>query len=120
MAKVGKLFYRAVRTRLEVATLPGAALFRVVFFGLPLAAGLLVRDGHDVALAALSRAEPGTRRLRRLLGGGRVLVRPSTTDPGLVERVRALAPDLLVSWFWTRLLPMALVQCARLGGIGAH
>src|SRR6185436_17968339 len=35
-------------------------------------------------------------------------------------RVRALQPDLLVSWFWTTRLPMALIEAARFGGIGAH
>jgi methionyl-tRNA formyltransferase len=94
---------------------------RIVFFGLPLAAVLLAGDGHDVALASFSFAgAPGQRRARRLLGDDRVLVKPRATDPALLGRVRALAPDLLVSWFWTTRLPMALVRAARLGGIGAH
>jgi methionyl-tRNA formyltransferase len=94
---------------------------RIVFFGLPLAAVLLARDGHEVALASLSFAGAiGERRARRLLGGDRVLVKPRVSDPALLDRVRALAPDLLVSWFWTTRLPMSLVRAARLGGIGAH
>lgn len=98
---------------------PGAPL-RIVFFGLPLAALLLARDGHDVALAALSRTDTvGLRRARRLFGD-RLLLKPSVRDPALAERVRALQPDLLVSWFWTTRLPMTLVRAARLGGIGAH
>src|SRR6202012_2240644 len=62
----------------------------------------------------------GLRRARRVLGEARVLVKPSVRDPALLSRVSALAPDLLVSWFWTTRLPMALVRAARLGGIGAH
>ena len=94
---------------------------RIVFFGLPLAAVLLARDGHEVALASSSFAEAlGLRRARRLLGEARVLVKPSVRDPALLARVRALAPDLLVSWFWTTRLPMSLVRAARLGGLGAH
>jgi methionyl-tRNA formyltransferase len=94
---------------------------RIVFFGLPLAALLLAKDGHDVALAACSySAALGLRRARRVLGAERVLVRPSLSDPALLERVQALEPDLLVSWFWTSRLPMRLVKTARLGGIGAH
>jgi methionyl-tRNA formyltransferase len=94
---------------------------RIAFFGLPLAACLLDADGHDVVLAAISRADaPGRARLRRRLGEDRVSLRPDIRDPGLQRRVQDLAPDLLVSWFWTTRLPMALVRAARLGGIGAH
>lgn len=94
---------------------------RLVFFGLPLAAILLARDGHDVALAALSRSDAvGLRRARRLFGPDRLLMKPKVSDPALVERVRSLSPDLFVSWFWTTRLPMPLVGAARLGGIGAH
>ena len=95
--------------------------FRLVFFGLPLAALLLARDGHDVALVSLSRTDAvGLRRARGLFGPDRLLLKPSVRDPALLERVRALEPDLLVSWFWTTRLPMTLVREARLGGIGAH
>jgi methionyl-tRNA formyltransferase len=94
---------------------------RIVFFGLPLAAVLLARDGHDVALASLCLADAvGRRRARRMLGEARVLIKPGARDPALLERVRALTPDLLVSWFWTTRLPMSLVRAARLGGIGVH
>ncbi|MFT3774032.1 MAG: methionyl-tRNA formyltransferase [Minicystis sp.] len=98
---------------------PGRPL-RIVFFGLPLCALLLERDGHDVALAALSRTDAvGLRRAKRVFGE-RLLIKPSVRDPALLDRVRALQPDLLVSWFWTTRLPMSLVRAARLGGIGAH
>jgi methionyl-tRNA formyltransferase len=98
-----------------------AAPIRIVFFGLPLAALLLARDGHEIALASFCRTDSvGLRRARRLLGPDRTLTRPSARDPALLARVRALAPDLLVSWFWTTRLPMPLVQAARLGGIGVH
>jgi methionyl-tRNA formyltransferase len=94
---------------------------RVAFFGLPLAAILLARDGHDVVLACVPFTKAtGLRRVRRALGDERVLVKPRAGDPALLERVRALRPDLTVSWFWTNLLPMSLVGAARLGGIGVH
>lgn len=93
---------------------------RIAFFGLPLAALLLARDGHDVALAALSRTDAvGLRRARRVFGD-RLLIKPGVRDPALLARVEALRPDLLVSWFWTTRLPMPLVRAARLGGVGAH
>ncbi len=92
-----------------------------MFFGLPLAAVLLARDGHDVALASFSFPRAvGMRRARRLLGDDRILIKPRARDAELHARVRALRPDLLVSWFWTTRLPMSLVRAARLGGIGAH
>jgi methionyl-tRNA formyltransferase len=96
------------------------AALRIAFFGLPLAALLLARDGHDLALVAISRTDGvGLRRAKKLFGD-RLLIKPSVRDPALLERVRALKPDLLVSWFWTTKLPMSLVRAARLGGIGAH
>lgn len=98
-----------------------SAPLRIAFFGLPLAALLLAEDGHEVAFAAIARADaPGRRRLARRLGGDAVLLRPNARDPALLARVSALAPDLLVSWFWTTRLPMGLVRAARLGGLGAH
>lgn len=99
----------------------GTMALRIAFFGLPLAALLLARDGHDVTLAALSRTDSvGLRRATRLFGPDRLLIKPRASDPALLDRVRALAPDLLVSWFWTTRLPVSLVRAARLGGIGAH
>lgn len=93
---------------------------RIAFFGLPLAALLLARDGHDVACVAISRTDTvGLRRARRLFGD-RLVIKPKVSDPALLKRVRAIQPDLLVSWFWTTRLPMTLVNAARLGGIGAH
>lgn len=94
---------------------------RIAFFGLPLAGCLLLADGHELVLAAISRADaPGRARLRRRLGDERVLLRPDVTDPRLLARLEAARPDLLVSWFWTTRLPTELVAAARLGGIGAH
>jgi methionyl-tRNA formyltransferase len=94
---------------------------RLVFFGLPLAAVLLANDGHRIELACVCRSGAlGTRRLTRLLGPERVLVRPRATDRALARRVEALAPDLVVSWFWTTKLPLRIVEAARHGGIGVH
>jgi methionyl-tRNA formyltransferase len=98
--------------------------FRVAFFGLPLAACLLARDGHDVRLAVLAPvAAPGRRRLTRRIGAERVLAAKtlgSRLAPRVEAALRAEAPDLIVSWFWTRKLPSAWLRLARYGGIGAH
>jgi methionyl-tRNA formyltransferase len=90
-----------------------------VFLGLPIAACLLAGDGHDIALACLSRDMEGKRRLRRLIGEDRVLVKP-VLDEALIERVRRLQPELVVSWFWTNRIPMELVDVAPRGGFGVH
>jgi methionyl-tRNA formyltransferase len=92
---------------------------RVAFVGLPLAALLLARDGHEIVWAGVCRAEaPGTRRLRRLLGEAKVHVMPDLSREA--ARVRALAPDLVVSWFWTKNIPPAFRAAAAQGAIGVH
>jgi methionyl-tRNA formyltransferase len=94
---------------------------RLAFFGLPIAAVLLLSDGHDIVLCVLSRRDsPGRRRLTRLLGGDRVFLRGELADEVIVEKMNGAAPELLVSWFFTAKLPMAIVRAAKGGGIGVH
>lgn len=94
---------------------------RIVFFGLPLAALLLARDGHEIPLVCLCREDAvGVRRAKRIFGPENVLMMPNAHSPALLKRVRSLGADLLVSWFWTKRLPMNVVHAARLGGIGVH
>ncbi len=94
---------------------------RIVFFGLPLAALLLARDGHEIELCAVCRKDAlGLRRAIRTFGKSRMLVRPRANDAALRARVKAIAPDLVVSWFWTTRLPMDIVETGRFGGIGVH
>lgn len=94
---------------------------RIVFFGLPLAALLLARDGHEIELCAVCRKDAlGRRRAKRTFGKSRMLMRPDVNDAALQARVKSIAPDLVVSWFWTTRLPMNIVDAARLGGIGVH
>lgn len=93
---------------------------KIAFFGLPLAALLLHRDGHDIVLCAACRTEAlGLRRARRVFGD-RLVVKPQAGSPALLERLRGARPDLLVSWFWTTRLPMSLVDACPLGGVGVH
>ena len=94
---------------------------RIAFFGLPLAALLLQRDGHEVVHAALCRdGAIGTRRLTRALGMDRVVLKPDVGTRAFEARLRAAEPDLVVSWFWTTRLPAHVVEVARLGGFGVH
>jgi methionyl-tRNA formyltransferase len=94
----------------------------IAFFGLPLAALLLLEDGHDLGLAVLSPLPaPGRRRLARRLGRGRLIEASDLDAYASVEsRLAALDPDLIVSWFWTRKLPEAWLSRARSGAIGSH
>jgi methionyl-tRNA formyltransferase len=92
---------------------------RLVFFGLPLAALLLARDGHEVAWAALCRREAiGTRRLIRRLGVERVSVLPDLEGDEAFARVRDARPELLVSWFWTKKIPAGILDLAP--SVGVH
>jgi methionyl-tRNA formyltransferase len=79
---------------------------RVAFFGLPLAAVLLARDGHELVYAGVL-VDKGLRRLERHLA-----------SDAAYERVRAARPDLLVSWFWVKPIPPRILQLAP--SVGVH
>jgi methionyl-tRNA formyltransferase len=98
---------------------------RIAYFGLPLGALLLHRDGFSPALAVLSPTEaPGRRRLRALLEGRLVDAQDERDAQALEEdvdrRLALLAPDLIVSWYFTRRLPARWLDAAPLGAIGVH
>lgn len=92
---------------------------RIAFVGLPLAALLLRDDGHEIVWAGICRKDAiGTRRLIRALGRENVAIVPDLTR--VAKNVAARAPDLVVSWFWTRKVPGELRAVAPLGAIGVH
>jgi methionyl-tRNA formyltransferase len=91
---------------------------KIAFFGLPLAAVLMARDGHEIVYAAVSMPGPGLRRLTARIGQGRVQLKPDLAAEAAQARVRANGPDLIVSWFWTTKLPPALLGIAP--AIGFH
>ncbi|WP_394833942.1 hypothetical protein LVJ94_46300 [Pendulispora rubella] len=79
----------------------------------------LRHDGHDIVLAAISRSDAsGLRRLTRVLGRERVLVKPDLAAHA--ERVKELEPDLVVSWFWTKRIPTAVIRAAKLDAFNVH
>lgn len=91
---------------------------RIAFVGLPLAALLLHHDGHEIVWAGVCRKDAlGTRRLRRALGKERVAIVPDLGKQ--VSRVADLAPELLVSWFWTKKVPPAFLAVAP-RSVGVH
>jgi methionyl-tRNA formyltransferase len=100
-------------------------VIRIAYFGLPLAAWLLERDGLSLGIAVLSPPEaPGRRRVRRALADRVLDARDFDDERALDEAVGARflrdPPDLVVSWYWTRRLSAGLLDRARLGAIGVH
>ncbi len=94
---------------------------RVAFVGLPLAALLLRADGHEIVWAGICRKQAaGTRRLTRALGAANVAMVPDLANARVRESVQSRAPDLLVSWFWTRKVPASFRAIAPRGAIGVH
>ena len=98
---------------------------KVGYFGLPLGAHLLLHDGHELNPCVLSPlSAPGRRRISRQLASGSVLDAlgaPRDELNALIEQALARSrPDLIVSWFWTRLLPARWLNAAAHGGIGVH
>ena len=90
---------------------------KIAFFGLPLAALLLHADGHSLVYAGICRREAlGVRRVRRVLGRAVRMV-PDMSEADEVARVRAAKPDLVVSWFWTKRLPMGVLKLAPAFGV---
>jgi methionyl-tRNA formyltransferase len=90
---------------------------KIAFFGLPLAAVLLARDGHTIAYAAACAPAPGLRRLAGRIAPGRTDLKPDVMAARTLRRVREAAPDLIVSWFWTTKLPAAVLALAPAVGI---
>lgn len=94
---------------------------RVAYFGMPLGALLLARDGHDLVYVALSRDDaPGVRRAKKIFGA-RAFVRPEISSPPAIDRIASTKPDLIVSWFWTKRLPREVLAIASPNHvIGVH
>jgi methionyl-tRNA formyltransferase len=90
---------------------------RIAFLGLPLAAALLARDGHELAYAGLVPGI-GLRRVRTRLAPGRTHRMPDLTSERAVAEVREARPELVVSWFWTKPVPPSVLAIAP--AVGVH
>ena len=94
---------------------------KIAYFGLPLGALLLARDGHVLAPVVLSPIEaPGRRRISRLFPGRIDAAEGTAFEASVTEALAREHADLLVSWFWTRKLPSSWLAQARLGALGVH
>jgi methionyl-tRNA formyltransferase len=90
---------------------------RIAFLGLPMAAVLLARDGHEVAWAGVL-VDKGLRRLEKHLAPGRTERMPDLSRADVVARIAAASPELLVSWFWVKPVPPAVLAIAP--AVGVH
>ncbi len=98
---------------------------KIGYFGLPLGAHLLLRDGHELDPCVLSPLPaPGRRRVAARVPTGTLIDALGAPKKELNQRIAAALerarPELIVSWFWTRLLPAAWLNATRYGGIGVH
>jgi methionyl-tRNA formyltransferase len=98
---------------------------KIGYFGLPLGAYLLNRDGHELDPCVLSPIEaPGRRRVTARIAAERLIdargAPAKATNPKIKSALERARPELIVSWFWTRLLPSEWLEAARFGGIGVH
>lgn len=96
---------------------------RILYLGMPIGALMLLREGHQLVAACISRpSSPGMSRLRRALAevGAPLLGRPDLTQPSVQALLASTEPDLVVSWFWTRRIPATLLALAPHGGINVH
>jgi methionyl-tRNA formyltransferase len=98
---------------------------KVAYFGLPLGAQLLLEDGHELDPCVLSPlSAPGRRRVARRIAPDRLFdargIDPWELNATVEQALARAEPELIVSWFWTRLLPGKWLRAARHGGIGVH
>ena len=96
---------------------------KILYLGLPLGALMLLREGHDLVGACISRpAMPGMRRLRRLMAARNapLLGRPDLSNTAVQTLLATTEPDLVVSWFWTRRIPATVLAAATHGGVNVH
>ncbi len=96
---------------------------KILYLGLPLGALMLLREGHDLVGACISRPSmPGMRRLRRLMAEREapLLGKPDLTSSLVQGLLATTDPELVVSWFWTRRIPSTVLALAARGGVNVH
>ena len=98
---------------------------KVGYFGLPLGAHLLMQDGHELDPCVLSPLPaPGRRRVAARVPAGHLIdalgAKKKELNQAIEAALQRAQPELIVSWFWTRLLPAGWLSAAPFGGIGVH
>jgi len=95
---------------------------RVAYFGLPLGALALHRAGVTPRVVALGHPDaPGARRARKAFSRESLLLaRPDLTDPVVLRALASTQPDVILSWFWPKLIPEPVLRLAPRGAFGVH
>jgi methionyl-tRNA formyltransferase len=98
------------------------ATLRITYVGLPLGALALAAAGFTPLAICLGHSDaPGARRVRRLLGRrALVLSRPNLSDPCVQSALASTRPEALLSWFWPKRVPGALLALPERGAFGVH
>lgn len=97
---------------------------RIAYFGLPLGAEVLMRNGFVPAVIAAGHPDaPGMRRLRRRAArhpDQLILGRPDLSNASVVEAIASARPDVIFSWFWPFKIPANVLRLASRGAFGVH
>lgn len=95
---------------------------RILYLGLPLGAVVLLRAGHAPVGCAIGHPDAiGMRRLRRALPRDTLLLgRPSLDDRAVRDAIASTRYDVLLSWFWPKRIPIAMIEGASRGAFGVH
>ncbi len=92
---------------------------RILYFGIPLGAVALTQAGFPPTAAAIGPLDlPGRRRLRRTLPRTLLLGLPPLHDDGVLAALRSTRPDLVLSFFWPRRIPIEILSWAP--ALGTH
>lgn len=92
---------------------------RILYLGLPLGLEVLRRQGHRLVAACLGHlGQLGQRRARtRLHRGGLLLGTPALEDPEVQRALASSRPELILSWFWPKKIPPAILGLAPAFGV---
>ncbi|MDB4986165.1 MAG: Methionyl-tRNA formyltransferase [Myxococcaceae bacterium] len=94
---------------------------RIAYFGLPLGALALAHRGVVPSVIVLGHTDAiGARRVRRLGRHALLLGKPELDDPAVVEAIASARPDAILSWFYPKQIPAAVLALAPRGAFGAH
>ena len=95
---------------------------RIAYFGLPLGALALMRHGFVPHAVVLEHTDaPGARRLGRALPQSCLqLHRPKLDQPRTIAALAAVQPDVILSWFYPKRIPSAVLALAARGAFGVH
>ncbi len=113
---------------------------RFLYFGLPIGAEVLRRNGFVPVVASFGHRLPGLLRARARLASRAfepraaqhpslapaplerplLLAKPDLRDPGVVRALASARPEVILSWFWPQRIPEEVLALAPRGAFGVH